>query len=759
MRYEKTAKDAIMDVLRTMPNTKCSWDNIKNLLTESGYNIKTLSWAKSKLVEEGVLEEFVQNGVKYVQLKVSNNFKVFDDKLVYDYYDYIVRFFSEMHKEDIINDIERIEVDLTEFYNYCSLIGLDFEFIEWIINNPEEALKLFRECYEDAYYKLNSERPKEFILEFKNLPKIYKTVKTKFGERDFTIEDIKSRYIGKLVEFEGIITIASKIIPMLKKAVFLCPKCGKKIVREYDNIFEPFSYPKCCETECILLENESKYIDVQEFKLQQPLDLMEKPEEPPRYITVIYENSPGIYSGRVRVVGIPFNIRKKKNSLGFDIYVKAIHVELIDNDVNINLSPEDIEKIEKIGKRRDVVDLLADMLIPEIRGHSAIKKAIFLQQIKGTKKRDNTRHNIHILLITDPGVGKSVMLRKIAQIPGNEYSSLTSATGVGLTAAVVREKTLLGTETWVIKPGVLVRANGGTACIDEFSVQKNAHNNLLEAMESQTIHVSKGGINAKLLSECAILAACNPRWGRFNPDISVAEQIDISPQLLSRFDLIFPLMDKPNRENDEKIAEHILNRFSYASSDKEIEGYDYKVIDGIKIDFEFIVKYIMYARQKKAILSEKAKKTIIKYYLEMRKLGEGNSLIPITARQLEAVARLAEAIAKAKLKETVDVEDAEEAISIIDACLKEVAYDPETGRFDVDKIMGVHKSERKKLDIVLEIIKELSHGSLEVLVDFEEILSFVEEKGINEKELERLLNKLKKLGDIDEPKPRRYRLI
>jgi len=752
-------KSEIINILRSSPNYTFSWDCIYKLLIEKGFNASSVSNAKRELVDERILEEFKRDGVKYVRL-ISHQMMHFNEEFLDTYRDIVVKYLCEIHKDDLIKDVKRVEIDLTNLYEYCVVIGLDLEFMDWIINHPEEALKFFKECYEEAFYKLNDENPKDFkVLTFKNLPKSYKIVEKDGKEKPFTIGDINSEKVGKLVEFEGVITVATKIFLILKKGVFVCQKCGNKIIKEYNNIFEPFLPPKCCENECMLLDDESEYIDGQEFQLQQPLDLMEKPEEPPRYITVIYENTPGIYAGRVRVVGIPFKVRMKKSSLGYNVYVKAIHIEVIDNDAHIDLTPEDIEKIEKLSRRKDIIEILSNKFFERIKGYDIIKKAIFLQQIKGVPKEE-IRHNIHILLITDPGVGKSVMMGKIAQVPGNEYTSMTSTTGVGLTVAVVREKVALGGESWVLKPGVIVRANGGTACIDEFGVKRDAHDSILEAMEQQTIHVNKGGISTKLKAETAILAACNPKWGRFNPDMSVAEQINISAQLLSRFDLIFAIFDKPDQKKDKELAKHIGEIFmSYTIKElnNKKPNLDDLEVDGVKIDFDFIIKYIYYARQKKPVLSYEAIEVVSDYYVKMRKLGKSKNIIPITARQVEAIYRLSEAIAKAKLKDVVDAEDAKEAVEIMDYCLKQIAYDPETETFDIDKIMGESKKQRDKLITIHEIIKELSKKS--ELVRHEDIVEEAKNKGIKEEEVDTIIKKLIKYGDIDEPKPGRYRIL
>ncbi|WP_423792498.1 ATP-binding protein [Methanocaldococcus indicus] len=657
-----------------------------------------------------------------------------------EFKDFIINYLKNKYLEDIIKENDIVMIDLNDMYNFGFM-----EVVEEIIYNPE-YVKLLKEYFKEAIYLTKGYYPENIYIGVKNLPKIFKTIKN----REFRIEDIKSRYVSRLIEFEGIITTATKIKPILKTGFFICEKCGKTFYEDIDL----FSEKKviCCGEEAKLIEEKSIFVDFQELKIQQPLDLMDNPDEPPKFITVFLEDSPGIYAGRLKIVGVPIKVKKSKKLPIYEIYIKAYGYELLEGEIKIKLKDKDIENIKKLSKRKDIIDILSDRLIPEIKGHSAIKKAVFLQQIKGVKK-PGKRADIHILLITDPGIGKTVILRKIAEIPGNIYGSVTTATGVGLTAAVVKERTELGEDMWVVKPGLLVKANKGTACIDELTVNKDIQSYVLEAMESQTIHISKGGINAKLPAECAILAACNPKWGRFDPEKSVAEQINIPAPLLSRFDLIFPIKDESDKDKDKKIAEYIVD-LHRAYLDEVINrkiGLDYIEVDGVKVDKDFIIKYIFYAREKNPIIGEEAKNLLIKYYLEMREKHQ------ITARQLEAAIRLAEAHAKAKLKDIVEEEDAREAIKIITECLREIAYDPETGMFDVDKILGVSKKERDKLMIVYDIIKELNEKF--EMVEFEDIAQLAEKKGLDRVEVENIIKKLIKYGDIDEPKPGRYRIL
>ncbi len=653
--------------------------------------------------------------------------------------DNLITYFKNVYLKDIIFENNYIMIDLEDMYKFGFM-----EVVEKIVNNPKNT-KFLEECFKEAFFSLKGYYPDyNLIFGIKNLPKIFKTV----GGREYRIRDIKSRDIGKLIEFEGIIVSASKLRPILKRGYFICKKCGKAFYEDID-LFEE---KKLCCGDVELIDEKSIFTDFQELKIQEPVEFMENPEEPPKYITVFIENSPGIYAGRIKILGEPIKVKKSKKLPIYDIYVKAYGYEILDSKAKIKITEEDKEKIKKLSKINNIIDILADRLIPEIRGNILIKKAVFLQQIKGVKK-PGKRADIHILLITDPGIGKTVILRKIADIPGNVYGSITTATGVGLTAAVVKERTEIGEEMWVVKPGLLVKANKGTACIDELTVNKEIQNYVLEAMESQTIHISKGGINVKLPAECSVLAACNPKWGRFDNDKSVAEQINIPPPLLSRFDLIFPIKDISDKSRDKDVAEYIVD-LHRAYLDEDINkkiGLDYIEIEGIKVDRELIIKYIFYAREKKPVIGEKAKKILVDFYIQMRKEHQ------ITARQLEAAIRLAEAHAKARLKDVVDEEDVKEALKIITECLKEIAYDPETGIYDVDKIIGVSKKEREKLSEIYNIIKELNEKF--ELVEFEDIVEIAKKKGYDEEEVSNIIKKLIKYGDIDEARPGRYRIL
>jgi len=664
-----------------------------------------------------------------------------DDKKTADLLSKLIPYFKEFHPEDIINENNRVIVDLNQVYSY----GM-FEFLDYLNENPYSAIELLNDAYRNAYFSYKME-DSDCTVTVNNLPE---SLNRNSKRKPMTIEDIKGEHYGKLVEIEGIVVMATKIKLALKEAMYICASCGQKkkvtVERPFEVQIDPIC-PKCAQN-MLLLDEESKYIDYQELKIQQPLDLMEDPEEPPKFISVLLEDTPGIYCGRIKVTGIPIKNQRNKKIPLHDLLIRGYNCEPVTEKLDLSFDDEEIEQFETLAKNKDVLTILSRRIAPQIKGNDIIKQSIVLQQVRGVKK-GRKRADSHILLITDPGTGKSDVLRFISGIPGNVYSSISTASGVGLTAGVVQERTEIGDSTWVIKPGVLVKANGGTACLDELTVERSVLSYILEAMESQTIHISKGGLNTKLPAGCSILAACNPKYGRYNEHVAVIEQINIPAPLLSRFDLIFPIKDTPNRNRDSDIAYHILDThiaLMDKSKNEEI-GLFSETIDGIKVDFDFFCKYIAYARQKTPKFTKESKEVIHDFYLNLRKTS-----VQITARQLEALVRLSEAHAKVRLKSEVEPEDAKFAIYLMIESLKEVAYDPETDSFDIDKIFGTSRNERSKLNIIFDIIKRSSKVAYGGMITREDLLTEAQLEGIPELEVIDLIGKLKVIGDIYEPK-------
>ncbi|UPM43432.1 hypothetical protein [Halocatena salina] len=293
-----------------------------------------------------------------------------------------------------------------------------------------------------------------------------------------------------------------------------------------------------------------------------------------------------------------------------------------------------------------------------------------------------------------------------------------------------------------------------------------------EALEQQEISVSKAGINATLKSRCSLLGAANPKYGRFDEFEAVAGQIDLEPALISRFDIIFTVTDKPDPEEDKKLAQHILNtnyagelhthRAENSASDVSQEEVD-TVTEDVEpaIDADLLRKYIAYARRSCfPMMTEEAKTAIEEFYVDLRSQGTDNDApVPVTARKLEALVRLAEASARVRLSDTVDSEDVDRVLDIVTASLEDIGMDPETGEFDADVIeTGTSKSQRDRIRNLKGIIAEVEEDH-DVGAPREDVLDRVEAAGMDREKAEYELEKLRRQGDVYEPQADTFRTV
>ncbi len=413
---------------------------------------------------------------------------------------------------------------------------------------------------------------------------------------------------------------------------------------------------------------------------------------------------------------------------------------------DLEMNEEDETQIRELASDPLVFKKLAMSLAPSIYGFEKIKEAVLLQLFGGVKKvksdGGSTRGDIHVLLVGDPGVAKSVLLKYTSLIsPKGRYVSGKAATAAGLTAAVIKDEFLKG---WSLEAGAMVLSNKGIVCIDEIEkMNEHDRSTMHEAMEQQSVTISKANIHATLRAETTVLAAGNPKLGRFDPYTPIPQQIDISPALLSRFDIIFIIRDLPNRKQDEAIATHVL------------EEHKQNPIRDV-IDPKLLRKYIAYSKQKiKPKLTDEAIDEIKTFYIRLRNQpGRADSEvkpIPVTARQLEGIIRMSEAHAKLRLSKEVTRDDAKVAIELLKVSLTQVGWDEETQSFDIDKITtGITASKRGKIILVKDAIHQLE-ARLGKLIPMEELQTFLKDK-INDAELEEAIEKLSKEGDVFKPR-------
>jgi len=624
-------------------------------------------------------------------------------------------------------------IKLTEFSNKLA---------EEILQSPEDTLQIIEKAIEESGL-VNNVR-----VRLTNLPK----------SQSVKIRNIRAKHLNEMIVIEGIIRQASDVRPQVVNAKFECPSCGTIIsVLQMEKKFREPSRCSCGRRGGFKLISK-EMVDTQRLVVEESPDSLVGGEQPKRINVFLKEDlveprmeektTPG---AKVLAIGVlkevPVPLATGGLSTRFELAVEANNViPLEETFEELNITDEDERQILELAADPDVFNKLSKSITPSVWGYDEIKKSLVLQLFSGVQKKhangSKLRGDIHILLIGDPGVAKSVTLGFMADIsPKGRYVVGKSTSGAGLTATVVRDEYLKG---WSLEAGAMVLANKGLVCIDELEkMDPQDRSAMHEAMEQQTVTISKANVQATLKAETSVLAAANPKFGRFDPYQPIAQQIDLPPTLINRFDIIFTLRDIPDRAKDEKIASHVLLEHQTDISE-------------MLIGRDLFRKYVAYAKQRvKPKITDAAAFEIKKFYVDLRNkpVSSESALrpIPISARQLGALIRLSEASAKVHLRLEVLKEDAIRAIEIMKYYLMQVGYDYESKTFDIDRISsGVTSSQRNKIMIVRDAVTELE-GRVGKLIPIEEVEKALEGK-MTKEEIEQALEKLNSSGDIFRPR-------
>jgi len=653
------------------------------------------------------------------------------------------KFIETEYYKDLLSQVNKGHKFLKIDFN--ALSKFNPELAELLLEKPEETVKAAELAIDSFDIEGDT---KNFKVRFYNLPASQKS----------QIRNIRSSDIGKLIEIEGLVRQKSDVRPQVTSARFECPSCGNIItVLQLDTKFKEPSRCSCGRRGKFRLISK-ELVDAQKLVLEEAPEDLEGGEQPKRLNVFLKSDlvspmsdkktNPGskILVGGV-IKEVPIEIGGVRTTR-FDLFSDANNVEPIQEDFyEIEISEEEEKKILEMSKDKRIFEKLRDSLAPSIYGYEKVKEALLLQMFGGViKKRDRgdvTRGDIHILLIGDPGSGKSQILKRISVVaPKSRYVSGKGATGAGLTATVVKDEFLRG---WALEAGALVLTNKGICCIDELDKMTQEDQSAMhEGLEQQTITISKANIQATLKAETTVLAAANPKFGRFDPYELIAKQIELPTTLLNRFDLIFPMRDLPNKENDDKLASFILHLHQSAER-RETE-----------VNSEMIKKYVSYARRNiHPKITDPARKEIQDFFVNMRNIGEKEEAIraiPISPRQLEALIRLSEASARTELRDKVLKKDAKRAIELVHYCLSQIGLDPETGKIDIDRLVtGISAVQRNEIAIIREIINELEKV-LGKAVPMEDVEREAEIKGIEKDKVDEVIEKLKRTGDIFSPR-------
>lgn len=557
-----------------------------------------------------------------------------------------------------------------------------------LINYPVEVVQIFDMAANDLFQDLYPDMPDPITI----------FVRPFNIEQTYTIRGLNPSDAGKLITISGMVTRCSSVVPEMIRAFFKCTVCTftKEVPLVDGRIAEPHVCTNCNSKFCFsLIHNRCKYIDKQLIKLQESPDDMPAGQTPTTVALIacaelVGKVNPG---DRVFVTGIyrlnPLRVmaRQRKLKSCHRTTVDCVHFRKVkigrlhDESSMLRLNPDRVDAIKALAQDENIYTRLANSLCPSIFGHEDVKRGVLLQLFGGTRKEapgspsdPKLRHfraDINILLCGDPGTSKSQILQFVHKlVPRGQYTSGKGSSAVGLTAYVTRD---IDTKQLVLQTGALVMCDGGICCIDEFDKMSDSTRSVLhEVMEQQTLSIAKAGIVCQLNARTSVLAAANPVNSSWDPSKSVIENVKLPDTLLSRFDLVFLLLDPNSLEYDSRLARHLISMYH--------RGAD--VVYGDVVPNELLRDYIAYARANvHPKLTLESKDRLVEKYCELREdYAKTKGRICVYPRNLESLLRLSEGHAKMRLSNTVEIEDVDEAVRLTKEALMHASTDPNTGK-------------------------------------------------------------------------------
>ncbi|ODV88894.1 hypothetical protein CANCADRAFT_130564 [Tortispora caseinolytica NRRL Y-17796] len=622
--------------------------------------------------------------------------------------------YRQQIRENVLIQQYLVNVDMSHVVSYNE------ELADRLTNSPTDTLKLLEgAAHEVANRIFNIDPIQDSEGGETNLPASLPKFQILLTSNAnvIPIPQLNADHVSKLVRVSGIVIGASTLSSQATKLQIMCRTCRYVRHIDVDPGMSTVALPKFCDApplegqrkECVpnpflIIHEKSAFIDKQHLKLQEAPDDVPVGEIP-RHISMScdrYLVNRVVPGTRCTVIGIYSIQSAKSKGMGNapirNPYLRVIGMQLDVHHTmsgNVAFSPEDEEEFVAMARQPNFYDIFAGSIAPSIYGNKDIKKAVACLLVGGTRRilpdGMRLRGDINILLLGDPGTAKSQMLKFVEKVaPISVYTSGKGSSAAGLTASVQRDAV---TRDFYLEGGAMVLADGGVVCIDEFDkMREDDRVAIHEAMEQQTISIAKAGITTILNSRTSVLAAANPVFGRYDDLKSTGDNLDFQTTILSRFDMIFLVKDDHNTARDQSLARHVMDIHMNRQADASAVG---------DIDMAKMKRYISYCRSRCAPrLSSEAASKLSSYFVEIRKkvhesekVANERSAIPITIRQLEAIVRISEALAKLTLQTVVAEEHVDEAVRLFNASTMNALQEGEaSGQVFVQKMRQLSES-------------------------------------------------------------------
>ncbi|KAL6409017.1 DNA replication licensing factor mcm2 [Ilyonectria robusta] len=555
----------------------------------------------------------------------------------------------------------------------------------FLANAPAEMLKLFDDVAMDVV-----------LLHYPDYERIHSEIHVRIFDLPvhYTLRQLRQSHLNCLVRVSGVVTRRSGVFPQLKYVKFDCSKCGETLgpFQQESNVEVKISYCQSCQSRGPFTLNSEKTV----YRNYQKLTLQESPGTVPagrlprhREVILLWDLIDKAKPGEeIEVTGIYRNNydAQLNNRNGFPVFATILEANNVvkshDQLAGFRMTEEDEHEIRKLARDPNIIDRVINSIAPSIYGHTDIKTAVALSLLGGvskvTKGMHHLRGDINVLLLGDPGTAKSQVLKYVEKTAHRAvFATGQGASAVGLTASVRRDPL---TSEWTLEGGALVLADRGTCLIDEFDKMNDQdRTSIHEAMEQQTISISKAGIVTTLQARCGVIAAANPIGGRYNSTIPFSSNVELTEPILSRFDILCVVRDTVEPEEDERLARFIVGSHSrshplaqqdsmeveHDSAQMETQGTSTSLKHEGEIPQELLRKYILYARERcKPKLYHVDEDKIARLFADMRRESLATGAYPITVRHLEAIIRISEAFCRMRLSEYCSTQDIDRAIAV-----------------------------------------------------------------------------------------------